>query len=66
MTLPELEVKCRRCWGNGVVPAENRSDLVPCDECGGLGRLPTDEGKRPLDFVQRHLGLEEYEEKDGK
>lgn len=64
MSLPELEVKCWRCWGNGVISVENHSGLVPCEECGGLGWLPTEEGKRLLDFVQRHLGLEDYEEEE--
>lgn len=64
MSLPELEVKCWRCWGNGVIPSGNHADVVPCEECGGLGWLPTEDGKRLLDFVQRHLALDDYEEEN--
>jgi len=62
MSLPDLEVKCWRCWGTGVIPVENHSDVVQCHECGGLGWLPTEDGRRLLDFMRRHLALEDYGE----
>ncbi len=36
----------------------NHADVVECPECGGLGWLPTEDGKRLLAFLQRHLALE--------
>jgi hypothetical protein len=64
MTLPELETKCWQCWGNGVIPWNDHGELIDCPECGGLGWIPTDEGKRLLDFVKRHLGLDFEEEEE--
>lgn len=58
MTLPDLEFKCWNCWGEGQVSLGNHSDVVECPECGGLGWLPTEDGKRLLAFLQRHLTLE--------
>jgi hypothetical protein len=58
MTLPELEVKCWTCWGSGLVPWNDHAELVGCPECGGIGWLPTEDGKRLLDFLKRHLGIE--------
>ena len=36
MTLPELEVKCWKCWGSGLVPWNDHGELVDCPECGGI------------------------------
>ncbi len=62
MTLPELETKCWQCWGSGVIPWNDHAELIDCPGCGGLGWIPTDEGKRLLDFLRRHLGLDFEEE----
>jgi len=64
MSLPELEVRCWKCWGTGVIPLEDHGEVVDCQECGGLGWIPTDDGRRLLDFVQRHLGIEFGEEEE--
>jgi DnaJ-class molecular chaperone len=64
MSLPELEVKCWRCWGNGMIPSENHGGMVECEECNGLGWVPTEDGKRLLTFIQRHLAIEEYGEEE--
>ena len=64
MTLPDLETKCWKCWGSGVIPWNDHAELMACPECGGLGWIPTDEGKRLLDFLRRHLGLEFEEEEE--
>jgi hypothetical protein len=36
--------------------------MMECDECGGLGWVPTAEGQKILDFLQRHLVIEGEEE----
>ncbi len=61
MSLPDLESKCWKCWGSGVIPWNDHAEVMACPECGGIGWIPTDEGKRLLDFLKRHLGLD-YEE----
>ena len=62
MSLPELEVKCWKCWGSGLIPWHDHGALLDCPECAGTGWLPTAEGQRLLDFVKRHLGIEFEEE----
>jgi len=64
MTLPELDVRCWKCWGEGVVANEDHGDMVPCSACGGVGWIPTDEGRRLLDFIERHLVFESGEEEE--
>ncbi len=61
MSLPDLETKCWMCWGSGFISAEDHGDGMPCPTCDGLGWLPTADGQRLLDFIQRHLGLNEEE-----
>ncbi len=60
--MPDLETKCWKCWGHGVLSAEDHSGNIECPECGGLGWLPTEDGRKLLDFVERHLGLGDAEE----
>ena len=62
MSLPELEVKCWQCWGEGVLAAEDHADVVECPECGGIGWIPTADGARLLQFVQKHLSVDFGEE----
>jgi hypothetical protein len=62
MTLPDLEVKCWKCWGSGVISWNDHGEVMDCPECGGVGWLTTEEGKRLLDFLKRHLGLGDEEE----
>lgn len=58
MTLPDLDVKCWKCWGSGMVMAvENHGDMIECPECGGIGYIPTDDGNRLIEFLQRHLAF---------
>ncbi|WP_150109510.1 hypothetical protein [Syntrophobacter fumaroxidans] len=59
MRLPELETKCWMCWGSGKIASEDHGGGMECPECGGVGWLPTADGRRLLDFVQRHLGIVE-------
>ncbi len=61
--LPDLEFKCSKCWGSGLLPLEDHGEMIPCPDCGGLGWIPTDEGNRLLDFLQRHLAFR-FEEED--
>ncbi len=65
MSLPDLEVKCWKCWGCGVLSTEDHSGNIECPECGGLGWIPTEDGRKLLDFLQRHLDLGGTEEEDG-
>lgn len=64
MSLPELEVKCWRCWGNGVVASDDHADMMQCPACGGFGSILTEDGARLLEFVQRRLSLGEYDEEE--
>jgi hypothetical protein len=64
MGLPELEVRCWKCWGEGVLALEDHGEMVECSECVGLGWIPTQEGKKLLDFLQRHLVIESEEENE--
>ncbi len=65
MTLPDLEVKCWSCWGEGVVSLENHGDLMPCPQCGGVGWIPTEDGNRLLLFLKRHLAVHVEEAEEG-
>ena len=62
MSLPELEFKCWKCWGSGVLSSENHGGVMDCPECGGLGWIPTEDGKRILQFIQKHLAINMDEE----
>lgn len=65
MSLPELEKKCWKCWGTGIIHIEDHSEMIACPECGGIGWVPTEDGQRLLDFLGRHLALSsELEEED--
>ncbi|MCK8600899.1 hypothetical protein [Desulfoferrobacter suflitae] len=58
MGLPELEVKCWRCWGTGVVYGEDHAETIDCPECGGTGWIVTEDGQRLLDFFERHFVID--------
>ncbi|GLI35777.1 hypothetical protein [Desulforhabdus amnigena] len=58
MALPELDFKCWRCWGEGVISLGDHGDMVECPECGGIGWIPTEDGKQLLEFLHRHLAIE--------
>ncbi len=47
-----------------MVPWNDHAEVMDCPECGGIGWIPTDDGRRVLDFLRRHLGLE-FEEEEG-
>jgi hypothetical protein len=57
MSLPDLEAKCWKCWGTGLSGVENHGEAIECPVCSGLGWVPTADGKRLLDFLERHLTL---------
>jgi hypothetical protein len=65
MGMPELEVRCWKCWGEGMLALEDHGEMTECPECGGLGWVPTQDGQRLLDFLQRHLVLEAEGEEVG-
>ncbi len=63
-SFPLLERICPKCYALGVVAADAPSPRAddagkepsqPCRPCGGKGLLPTDEGRRLIEFVRRHL-----------
>lgn len=58
MGLPELEVKCWRCWGTGVVYVEDHAEAINCPECEGTGWVVTEDGQRLLDFFERHFVID--------
>lgn len=62
MSLPELEVKCWRCWGEGVLAGEDHGEMIDCPECNGVGWIPTDDGRRLLHFLERHLAVDVEDE----
>jgi DnaJ-class molecular chaperone len=62
MGLPELEKKCWKCWGTGVVYVEDHTDAAECPECEGTGWVVTEDGRRLLDFVERHLAITAYDQ----
>lgn len=59
--LPDLEVKCWRCWGCGVLPIDDHTEVVPCPECNGIGWIVTEDGRKLLDFLKKHLVLDDEE-----
>lgn len=62
MSLPELEIKCWKCWGEGVLTMEDHGEMVECPECNGVGWVPTDDGRRLLNFLERHLAVDVEDE----
>ena len=59
MGLPDLEIKCFKCWGSGLLAAEeNHGSMTECPECEGIGWLPTEDGEKLLLFLQRHLAFD--------
>jgi len=64
MSLPELDVKCWKCWGSGLISADDHGEMIGCPECGGIGWIPTEDGNRLLAFLQRHLALDVEEDED--
>ncbi|MGV8074142.1 MAG: tryptophan RNA-binding attenuation protein [Syntrophobacteraceae bacterium] len=58
MSLPDLETKCWKCWGAGLLPLEDHGEMVECEECGGIGWIPTEDGTRLLDFLHKHLTID--------
>jgi len=48
-TLGYLDVICKSCNGSGG----ERED-EPCEDCQGVGFIPTDTGQVILDFLARH------------
>lgn len=64
MSLPELEVKCWKCWGSGLSSAEDHGDMIECPECGGVGWIPTEDGKRLIAFLERHLAINFEDEEE--
>lgn len=62
MSLPELEILCWKCWGSGIIQMEDHGQMMECPDCNGVGWIPTEDGKRILTFVQKHLGIEEEDE----
>jgi hypothetical protein len=59
--LPELEVKCWKCWGSGVISWNDHAEMMDCPECGGIGWIPTADGQSLLEFLKRHLQIEDEE-----
>ena len=64
MSLPELDTKCPNCQGEGVLHWDERSEPLECPKCLGVGYIPTEDGRRLLDFFQRHLVLEIEDEEE--
>lgn len=47
--LPELETVCLECEGKGYWAKRGR-----CDQCHGIGLVPTEFGKRVLDLIRHN------------
>lgn len=52
--LPELEVRCERCGGEGGV-SYSGGRVDTCYRCHGAGHIPTDFGERVLALMQHHF-----------
>jgi len=52
--LPELEVQCQSCSGDGTIDIEGGRWRV-CPECRGQRVVPTEFGKEVLGFLSRHV-----------
>jgi hypothetical protein len=46
-----------------VISSENHGGMVECGQCSGVGWIPTEDGKRLLEFLQRHLVID-FDEAD--
>jgi len=55
--LPEFERPCPSCGGAGRW--RGMDQWHPCQECDGLGMLPTDLGQRVLELVRRNVRVRE-------
>ena len=54
--MPPLEVECLQCKGSGIL--EGKLGGWECDVCEGRGKVPTEFGKRILDFIYVHVKLQ--------
>lgn len=54
MIVEGLERACHSCNGSGVIPRSDDGN-EPCDDCEATGVVLTDEGKRLLRFLRKHL-----------
>lgn len=53
-----FETTCDECLGTGRDrDAGNWCDAGPCEECKGVGMLPTEEGRELITFLERWYGL---------
>jgi hypothetical protein len=48
----ELEELCWNCFGKGTKQGQE------CEFCNGNGYLPTDEGRKVLEFLKRHWRIQ--------
>ncbi len=50
-----LNTKCNKCNGKG---RDLNKTYVNCNNCGGIGFIPTEEGREFLEFIKDHLFAE--------
>lgn len=55
--LPEFERPCPSCNGSGRW--RGKDQWHTCQECDGMGMLPTDLGQRVLELVRRNVAIRE-------
>lgn len=56
---PEYEYKCTKCNGSGVYFDSDDQDVYLCYKCGGTGAILTRQGALLVEFIQRHIRLED-------
>lgn len=49
----ELARRCKSCGGAGYTDSESFHEGVPCEDCNGIGAVPTEAGMAVLRFVRR-------------
>lgn len=54
--LPALETRCATCDGEGRIPNRRDGNRIEygghCNACNGGGAVPTEDGKRLLEFLR--------------
>jgi DnaJ-class molecular chaperone len=57
--LPALEQSCEDCGGAGQVPGKKIGNMIQlggrCETCRGAGTILTEEGRRLIGFLRRHM-----------
>lgn len=56
---PEYEFKCPKCDGTGVWYCREDGEVYQCGVCQGTGAVLTRQGQLLIEFIERHIRLED-------